>query len=139
METAVFPGKYATLADIGSFVAQAADKAGLDNQASYAVQVAVDEACTNIIDHAYGGEGKGSITCSVEAGKAGLTIILTDTGRPFHPEKVRNPNVKAPLSRRKEGGLGMYFIRKYMDEVRYEFAKDGSNRLIMVKHWGNDH
>jgi len=133
METAVFPGKYEILADIGKFVARAADQAGLDSQAAYAVQVAVDEACTNIIEHAYGGEGKGTITCSVEAATGGLTVILKDTGRPFHPEKIRAPDLKSPLSKRKEGGLGMFFIRQYMDEVQYDFSNEGENRLTMIK------
>ena len=137
METVVFPGKFAVLADISSFVTRAAVEAGLDHEATYAVQIAVDEACTNIIEHAYGGEGQGSITCSVETGGTGLTVILTDTGKPFHPEKIRDPNIKVPLSKRKERGLGLYFIRHYMDEVSFEITQDGSNRLILVKHRGD--
>ena len=134
METAVFPGKYENLAQIDDFVSQAAVNAGLSDEIAYDVQIAVDEACTNIIEHAYGGEGKGEITCSVGMGVEGLTVILTDTGRPFHPEKIRDPNIKAPLSKRKARGLGLYFIRHYMDEVRFDILSDGRNQLTLVKH-----
>jgi serine/threonine-protein kinase RsbW len=133
METAVFPGRYQSLASISEFVLQAARQAGLDSKATYAVQMAVDEACTNIIEHAYGGEGKGTITCSIGFGPDSLTIQLEDHGKPFNPQKVRNPNTHLPLSRRKEGGLGLFFIRQYMDEVRFEFSAGQGNRLTMIK------
>jgi serine/threonine-protein kinase RsbW len=133
METAVFPGRYQSLASISEFVLQAARQAGLDGKATYAVQMAVDEACTNIIEHAYGGEGNGTITCSVGFDPDSLTIQLEDNGKPFNPKKVRSPNTHLPLSRRKEGGLGLFFIRQYMDEVRFEFSAGAGNRLTMIK------
>ncbi len=134
MERAVFPGRYQSLASISEFVLQAAQQAGLDGKATYAVQMAVDEACTNIIEHAYGGEGNGTITCSVGYDPHSLTIELEDHGKPFNPKRIKNPNTHLPLSRRKEGGLGLFFIRQYMDEVRFEFLAGKGNRLIMVKH-----
>jgi serine/threonine-protein kinase RsbW len=134
METAVFPGRYQSLASISEFIFRAAQRAGLDSKATYAVQMAVDEACTNIIEHAYGGEGKGTITCSVGIDPTSLTIQLEDQGKPFNPKKIKNPNTHLPLSRRKEGGLGLFFIRQYMDEVRFEFSAGQGNRLIMVKY-----
>jgi serine/threonine-protein kinase RsbW len=133
METAVFPGAYQSLASISEFILKAAQQAGLDSQATYAVQMAVDEACTNIIEHAYEGEGKGSITCSVTSDLTGLTVVLKDHGRPFNPKHVRNPNTRLPLSKRKVGGLGLFFIRSYMDEVYFEFSPEQGNRLTMIK------
>ncbi len=134
METNTFPGRYESLAEICEFVLNAAKAAGLDENASYAVQTAVDEACSNIIDHAYGGEGKGEIICSVSQSPQGLTVILKDYGRPFNPKSIRNPDIHAPLKHRKEGGLGLFFIRKLMDEVHFEFSKENGNQLTMVKH-----
>jgi serine/threonine-protein kinase RsbW len=133
METNTFPGRYESLADISEFVLSAAKAAGLDENASYAVQTAVDEACSNIIEHAYGGEGKGDIVCSVSHTPQSLTIVLKDFGRPFNPKAIREPDIRASLKRRKEGGLGLFFIRKLMDEVHFEFSPEKGNQLTMVK------
>lgn len=134
METATFPGRYESLASISEFVLKASKAAGLDENASYAVQLAVDEACANIIEHAYGGEGRGQIVCTVSDSPQAMTVILNDFGRPFNPKSIPEPNLRAPLKKRKEGGLGLFFIRKYMDEVRFEFSPEKGNQLTMVKH-----
>ena len=63
----------------------------------------------------------------------GLTVILQDFGRPFNPKSVREPDIHAPLKLRKEGGLGLFFIRKLMDEVHFDFSKESGNQLTMVK------
>ena len=64
MATAKFSGRFESLADIRKFVFQAASNAGFDEKEIYAVELAVDEACSNIIEHAYEGEGKGDIICT---------------------------------------------------------------------------
>jgi serine/threonine-protein kinase RsbW len=136
METAVFPGFYTSLAGISDLIHRAAQQTGLDDQATYAVQMAVDEACANIIEHAYGGEGIGEITCTVIPDRDRLTVVLADHGRPFDPKQIRDPNRKLPLAKRKEGGLGLFFIRRYMDEVRFEFSEQNGNQLTMIKRKG---
>jgi serine/threonine-protein kinase RsbW len=133
MRDKTFPGRYDSLASISEFVAQAARAAGLTEHAVYAVQLAVDEACCNIIDHAYGGEGRGDIRCSVDIGKGQLTVVLRDRGRPFDPAKVPPPVLNRPLKRVKPRGVGLYLMRKMMDEVRYEPSQRGENVWIMVK------
>jgi serine/threonine-protein kinase RsbW len=133
METAVFPGRYESLARISALILKAAEQTGLDSQATYAVQMAVDEACANIIEHAYGGEGIGEITCTVIPERDQLTVVLKDHGRQFDPKQIRNPNTHLPLAKRKEGGLGLFFIRSYMDEVHFAFSKELGNQLTMIK------
>ena len=128
-----FPGRYESLAEIAKFVRQAAEKAGLSKFAAYTVETAVDEACANIIEHAYGGEGLGEIECICKVSEKGLVIILKDQGRPFDPNKIPHPNTKAPLYERADRGLGLYFIHKWMDEVRFEFIPGAGNILTMVK------
>jgi len=133
-QTFVFPGQFKSLAAISEFVAGAAEAAGLDERAVYAVQMAVDEACTNIIEHAYGGEGRGDIeiTCRISADK--LTVILHDYGRPFDPTGVLSPDLEESLEERNAHGLGLYFMRRLMDEVEFEFRPDSGNVLTMVKY-----
>jgi serine/threonine-protein kinase RsbW len=133
MPTATFPGRYDSLIKISEFVNNSAQAAHLSDFDIYAVETAVDEACSNIIEHAYGGENKGEICCTIKTDGQGLTIILKDRGRPFNPAKVKPPNLEAKLNNRRTHGLGLYFIYKLMDEVDFRFNDDG-NTLVMIKH-----
>ena len=128
-QTRTFPGRFDTLSAICDFVTAAARTAGLGERAVYDVQIAVDEACSNIIEHAYGGEGHGSIECTCRVNDSGLTVVLHDEGRPFSPQHKSDPDVCCSLEDRTEGGLGLYFIRRLMDQVYVEFRPDSGNVL----------
>ncbi|NIO71418.1 MAG: anti-sigma regulatory factor [Anaerolineae bacterium] len=132
-KTATFPARFDSLAAVGEFVTHAAEAAGLDARAVYAVQLAVEEAGANIIEHAYAGEGRGDIECTCMVNSNGLTVILRDYGRPFDPMSVPEPDLCASLEDRKARGLGLYLIRQLMDKVRFEFTPDSGNVLTMVK------
>ncbi len=134
MTTVKFPGRFDSLVEISEFVTKEARQAGLNETAVFAVQMAVDEACTNIIEHAYGGESQGEIDCTCLAVDEGFKVTLVDRGRPFDPKKVPEPDLTSPLKKRKEGGLGLYFMRKLMDEVQFGFDAQHGNVLTMVKH-----
>jgi serine/threonine-protein kinase RsbW len=129
-----FPGRYESLAEIAEFVKEAASEAGLSNFDIYAVETAVDEACSNIIEHGYQGEGIGVIEVSVEITDKGLTVSLHDNGRPFDPDAVPDPDLEAPLAERESHGLGLYFMRELMDEVHFTFTTEHGNVLTMMKH-----
>lgn len=131
--TQSFPGRYASLEKIGAFVRKGAEKAGFDHFAIYSIEMAVDEACSNIIEHAYGGEGLGKIHCTCSFSGSSFTIVLQDTGQSFDPAKVPSPNLSANLEDREAHGLGLFFIRKWMDEVYFE-SSGKHNTLTMVKH-----
>lgn len=133
MDTVTFPGSYKSLEKISDFVGKAAQAAGLDAQAIYAVQLAVDEACCNIIDHAYGGEGIGDVQCTVHIRQGELTIILRDQGKPYQPARIPTPRLHLPLSRVKSRGVGRYLIQKLMDSVTYETSPESGNTLTLVK------
>ena len=111
---------------------QIAQKAGFDSFAVYSIEMAVDEACSNIIEHAYGGEGNGDIRCTCILGDNNLTITLQDQGKSFDPSKVPHPNLSSNLDERLAHGLGLYFIRKWMDEVSFK-STEAENILTMVK------
>ncbi len=132
-QTLTFPGRFDSLAAISEFVTRAAEAADLDARAVYAVQMVVDEACSNIIEHAYGGEGRGNIECTCRINDDGLTVILRDHGRPFDPTSVPKPDIHANLEDRDGGGLGFYLMHQLMDEVHFEFTPDSGNVLTMVK------
>ncbi len=127
----IVPAQYENLSLIGDFVVAVARRAGLDDKGVFDVQLAADEACTNVIQHAYAGEeGAIHLVCSVHHDR--LVIRIHDAGKPFNPLDVPPPNLSGPLEQRNTGGLGLHFMRSVMDEVRFEFDEHG-NHLTMTK------
>jgi serine/threonine-protein kinase RsbW len=129
----IVPGYFENLSYIADFVAQAARQAGLDERAMYGIQMAVDEACTNIIEHAYGGEGKGSIRLICQNQPEGLQVTIYDQGIPFDPAQVPELNTQAPLDERQVGGMGLFFIYRLADRVEFTFGAPQGNQLILFK------
>lgn len=121
------------LSQIGDFVERVAHDFGLDDKQTYDVQMAIDEACSNVIQHAYGGKPNGSIDIAIE--KRGKEVIVTirDQGKPFDPKSVARPKTNVPLSERNIGGLGLFFMYKLMDRVEFDFSSRHGNFLTMVK------
>ena len=132
MPTRKFPGRYESLAALSDYVSKQAMAAGLDEKEVYAVQLAVDEAATNIIDHAYGGEDRGEIECTCTIRGTELTVTLKDQGDSFIPEEIPDLPVGVPLEKVSPGGAGLFLMKKLMDEVHFEFQEDG-NVLTMTK------
>lgn len=138
MPTLLFPSRYDRLVEISNFVVTSARDAGLKDSQIYGVQLAVDEACSNIIEHAYGGKNSGKIqvTCEVDEGE--LRVILQDRGVQFNPEQIPGLKNDTPLSKVKSRGAGLFLIRKMMDEVYFDFSSETGNTLTMVKKKGVD-
>ena len=133
MPTRKFPGDFSSLAQIAEFVILHAQNAGLNEKEVYSVQLAVDEACSNIIEHAYGGEGRGEISVICEVIPDGLEIIIQDQGEVFSPDSIPEPDFTVPLEQLGSRGAGMFLMKKLMDEVDFEFKKDRGTTLRMVK------
>jgi serine/threonine-protein kinase RsbW len=133
MLTARFPGRYENLAKITQFVSQAAQSTGLNKKELYEVLLAVEEACANIIDHAYKGEGRGEIDLTCEPIEEGFRVILRDQGQPFDPDAIPNPDFSVPLEDLKPGGAGLFLMRKLMDDVSFDFGTSAGNVLTMTK------
>jgi len=133
MITRTFPGRFSSLEAISDLVVEQAQTAGFDEQECYGIQLAVDEAATNIIEHGYGGEGKGEITCQCERTPTEIRIILQDQAPPFEITDIPDPDPQASLEELKPRGLGLFFIHKMMDEVKYHNDPRNGNTLILVK------
>jgi len=133
MPSKVFPGEFSSLAAISDFVVEQAEKVGFDEKATYAVQLAVDEACSNIIEHAYGGEGIGDIDLTCNIKEDGLEIILKDSGETFDPADIPDLDIKLPIDKVGERGAGVYLMYKLMDEVQFQFTKGSGTTLTMRK------
>jgi serine/threonine-protein kinase RsbW len=99
----------------------------------YAVQLSVDEACTNIIEHGYFNKTWGKIVIRCILLDEKFIVNIMDWGESFDPTTIPKPDTKSGLNERKAGGLGIYFMREYMDEVSY-VRLDGMNLLAIAKY-----
>ena len=120
------------LATVREFVAQNARDLGMDEQGVYELQLAVDEACTNIIRHGYDGQD-GEIEILIELSEGGLRLTMRDWGPAFDPQAVPTPDVTASLEERCLGGLGLFLMRQVTDNLWFEFDAEEGNTLTMVK------
>jgi serine/threonine-protein kinase RsbW len=122
------------LAEISAFVAARAEVAGLTEEQAFAVQMAVDEACTNAMEHGYGGHEDGEVRLCCYLEGADFVVEVADRGKRFDPAEVPMPNLDAPLEEREVGGLGLYLMRRLMDSVEFHFDEQSGNQLVMRKH-----
>lgn len=122
------------LARIAAFIADVARQWNLTPRETFHIQMAVDEACTNIIQHSYQGDESGVIELTCQQTGDACIVTIHDYGRAFDPDAVPEPDVGAPLEDRPIGGLGLFFMRQLMDEVRFEFDEQRGNVLTMVKY-----
>jgi anti-sigma regulatory factor (Ser/Thr protein kinase) len=133
MQSVRFAAKFEYLDEIREFVGDIARKGGFGDKDVYNIQLATDEAASNIIEHAYEGVSDGVLDLACGMEKDVIKIVLIDYGEPYDPSVIPMPDIKADLSERKIGGLGIFLMRKLMDEVHYDPRADKSNILTMTK------
>jgi serine/threonine-protein kinase RsbW len=133
MQSVRFAAKFEFLDEIREFVGGVARQGGFSDKDVYNIQLATDEAASNMIEHSYENiqDGVIDLSCGMEGDQ--IRIVLIDYGEPFDPSAIPLPDLKADLSDRKIGGLGIFLMRKLMDEVHYEPKPDKSNVLTMIK------
>ena len=133
MISATFPADCNFLSKISEFVTEYAGKLPFNPKQIYEIDLAVDEAASNIIDHAYKGMPPGEMRLSLRHTELALTIILQDDGIKFDPSLVPEPVLTGPLEERRERGLGVFLIHKLMDEVFYIPGTPNGNVLTLIK------
>lgn len=133
METLTISATLDALAQISEFITDATTRAGLDDHAAWQVQLAVDEAATNIIQHGYDQAAPGEIELAWQIADNQLTVTLRDQGRRFDPEQVPDPDITSPLEERQAGGLGIFLMGRLMDTVQFDFDDQHGNLLTMTK------
>jgi serine/threonine-protein kinase RsbW len=122
----------AHLSKVRRFVAQEARLFGFDKQQISDIQLAVDEAFTNIIKHAYKNNASKEVKISLHNGDDTFWISLVDTGRSFSLEEYEKPDIRRRIKQKKRGGVGVYLIQKLMDEVTYQH-NGKVNKICMLK------
>jgi len=121
-------GKMQNLTLVSNFVGNSMGRYGLNDYEQAQIQMAVDEAVTNIIKHG-NPEDKIQIKCQKQGNE--IKIIIESKGKPFNPVNVEISGINSSI-RQNPDELKVYFIKKNMNKVEYEF-KDGKNILTLIK------
>jgi serine/threonine-protein kinase RsbW len=122
------------LSAIRDFVKLAAEDFNIQKDIAGKIVLAVDEACTNVVKHAYQYSPDGDITIKLGIENDRFVISITDNGRTFDPELVPDPDIRKYHKERKIGGLGMFLMKKLMDEVTYKTLPNNRNQVVLVKY-----
>jgi serine/threonine-protein kinase RsbW len=122
------------LAEIREFINSAAAESGFSKEAIDNIILAVDEACTNIIKHAYKYFPDGKIVLNLKTDKKTFTIDIIDYGKSFEPGLVPNPDLQKYFNEKRVGGLGMYLMKSLMDEVKYISVPGKYNQVSLTKN-----
>ena len=107
---------------------------GCPMKAQFSVELTVEEIFVNIASYAYepGTNGTASISADVDPATMVMTAVFEDSGIFYDPLAKEDPDITVPASQRQIGGLGIFLVKKNMDDVKYEY-KDGKNVLTISK------
>ena len=130
------PARMEHLRDLVGVAVQAAETAGAAAEVVRDVRLAVEEVCTNVIVHGYGGTGQGSVAVEVEVRGEDLVIRITDAAPLLDLETVPEPDTAASAEDRPIGGLGWYFVRSVMDRVEQHGQGTVGNVFVLIKRIG---
>ncbi len=128
------PSRTDNLEIIRNFVSGVARKVGFDKDDVNKIELAIDEACTNVIEHAYQCDESCNIDIAIKIDFKKFTIIVTDRGKSFTMQDVELPDMKSYLAELRVGGLGIYLMKQLMDEVKYQ-SRSGVNEVQMIKYF----
>jgi len=125
------PADEGQLSRVRDFVTEVCGEAGFTTRETNNTKLAVDEACTNIIKHAYE-EDPGDIAVRAEISLGDIAFRIVDSGKPFDFAGVKDPDLNQYVETGKKGGLGVFLINRLMDRVEYR-PGDVSNELFLTK------
>lgn len=131
-EQLVVPARIEHLGDLRDFVTRFGKKQGISDRIINAFKLSVDEAATNIIKHAYR-DWDGDITIRAILKKDTINIVLIDQGKFFDPRQVNDPDLQRYVNIGKKGGLGIFIMRRLLDNIEYRKSEDG-NELWLIKY-----
>ena len=121
------------LSEVRDFVAEHAGNIGLSDKEISEIRLAVDEAYTNIIKHAYKNTPSKPVTIELGFNRSQLWISILDEGESFKPDDYKEPDIRKRVKNKQRGGMGVYLINRLMDQVQYN-RKGHMNEIRMVKN-----
>lgn len=126
-----FDADVSELANVTAFVEEELERLACSMKTMIQINVCLEEMFVNVAHYAYG-EGKGTVKISIEEENDVFSVELVDCGMPFDPLAKEDPDVTLAAEDRKIGGLGIFMVKKSMDEVSYRY-EDGKNIFCMKK------
>lgn len=120
------------LSEVRNFVASYATKHGVPSHEVDDIRLAVDEAYTNIIKHAYQYDDSKFVEIIMGSGDNEFWISLYDNGKAFNPSEYPDPDVRRKIKQKERGGVGVYLMKKLMDRIEYH-EHNGTNEIRMIK------
>jgi serine/threonine-protein kinase RsbW len=126
------PSSTDRLSDVREFVGEQARVHGFTDDDVNKITLAVDEACTNIIKHGYNYSPDHFIEVMISREGGTFEITIADQGKKFDPNSIESPDMKEYLTHYRRGGLGIYLMKRIMDNVEFSFHRD-RNILRMTK------
>jgi sigma-B regulation protein RsbU (phosphoserine phosphatase) len=127
-----FPADVNYLGEAQDFIRDIMKEAGAADDAAVRVELAVEEVFVNIALYAYeGSKRRGDIAIRCEAGPDAVFLEFTDSGAPFNPLERKAPDISLGAGEREPGGLGIFMIRKIMDEV--EYRREGEKNVLSMR------
>ncbi len=105
----------------------------IDPQTCMSVNLALEEAFTNIVNYAFENNDPQEIVVDIKKQDGKLIFVIKDEGRPYDPTKAPEPDTSLPAEDRPIGGLGIFLIRKIMDDVKYQRI-EAQNQLTLIKN-----
>ncbi|MCK5739959.1 ATP-binding protein [bacterium] len=124
------------LAVIREFISRRAQQAGFDEDTTNKIELAVDEACANVVRHAYYSDKKEhplGVLIQIDTQKFRVTV--SDMGCGFDIDAIKPVNLKEYVLEHRTGGLGIHLMRTLMDEVNYDLKPGRLNRVTLVKYF----
>ncbi|PIE34154.1 serine/threonine protein kinase [candidate division KSB3 bacterium] len=129
------PGQMHFLHRIRDFVAGVAEESGINEHDIDNIELAVDEACANVIEHGYDPEEtEKNLTIRMEIDTSKLTLSIIDQGKHFDLRSRQQPDITELIDMKRDGGLGISLIKRAMDEIDYRKTADGYNELVLTKY-----
>ena len=134
MKELTLEAKVDNLDQVIAFVDEQLESVGCSMKVQMQMDVAVEEIFVNIASYAYGtGTGEAIIRFSHETDPDKVVITFIDEGVPYDPLKKEDPDVSLSAEEREIGGLGIFMVKKTMDDMKYQWL-DGKNMLTLIKN-----
>jgi serine/threonine-protein kinase RsbW len=128
------PSQTDNLELIRNFVSAVARKVGFKDDDVSKIELSVDEACTNVIEHAHHRDARQDLDVAIKIDIEKFMIVVTDRGKGFRFKDVKAPDMNTYLAELRVGGLGIYLMKTLMDEVEYHSSPGRKNEVRMVKY-----
>lgn len=134
MKELIVEAKRENLLKVQAFIDEQLEEVGCPMATQITIVVAVEELFVNIASYAYDqGDGVSVVQVTVHEEPLAVEITFIDNGKPYDPLAKEDPDVTLSAKERKKGGLGIFMVKKSMDNVSYEY-KDGKNILTIKKN-----